>query len=142
MNRDAAIALAAEATRLTGDVYVAEIDYRYGQAPTFLILDHRGGTIAEGLTEEEVIADAMEVLDLADDVRARPDLYTPETRAAYGVETEEERAAREEEDDLVALAEQEAEEEAEAAAAREREAWSEYGVARDEAIYGPSEFVF
>lgn len=140
----AALALAQEATDVTGTLYVAVIDYSGAETlPTFAVVDEtRGGFIVEDLVEEDLIADVVEVLDLAEAVAADPDAYHPDTRAAFGVETAEEREARDREDEAAWLAEIEAEAANDLALAREREAWSEYAVARDEALYGPSEPVW
>lgn len=139
----AALDLAQEVSDLTGTLYVAVIDYSGAETlPTFAVVDERGGFIVEDLVEEDLLADAVEYLDLADAVAADPATYHPDTRAAFGVETDEEREARDREDEAAWLAEIEAEAANDLALAREREAWSEYAVARDEALYGPSEPVW
>ena len=140
----AAIALAQEATEVTGDVYLAVIDYSGAETlPTFVIYDEATGReVVENLTEEDVIADVTEVLDLADAVAADPETYHPDTRAAFGVETDEEREARDREDDASWLAEIEAEAANDLALAREREARAEYAYAASEEFYGVSELVF
>ncbi len=139
----AALDLAQEVSDLTGTLYVAVIDYSGAETlPTFAVVDERGGFIVEDLVEEDLLADAVEYLDLADAVAADPETYHPDTRAAFGVETDEEREARDREDEAAWLAEIEAEAANDLALAREREAWSEYAVARDEALYGPSEPVW
>jgi len=139
----AAIALAQEATEVTGTLYVAVIDYSGAETlPTFAVVDERGGLIVEDLTEEDLLADAVEVLDLADAVAADPETYHPDTRAAFGVETAEERDAREREEALAWQAEIEAEAANDLALAREREAQAEHAYAASEALYGPSELVF
>ena len=139
----AALDLAQEVSDLTGTLYVAVIDYSGAETlPTFAVVDERGGFIVEDLVEEDLLADAVEYLDLADAVAADPATHPPDTRAAFGVETDEEREARDREDEAAWLAEIEAEAANDLALAREREAWSEYAVARDEALYGPSEPVW
>lgn len=140
----AAIALAQEATEVTGDLYLAVIDYSGAETlPTFVIYDEVSNRYhVEGLTEEDVIADVIEVLDLSDAVAADPETYHPDTRAAFGVETAGEREAREREEALAWQAEIEAEMLNEAALDREREARAEYAYAASEALYGASELVF
>ena len=120
-----AVALANEVSAITDDHYVAVIG---SDGISFAILDHRGlGPVVEDLTEEDVIADALEVLDLGDAVAADPEAYTPETRAAHGVETAEERAAREAQEDAIAEVEVALEAFAEQHAAEDRERRAEVG---------------
>lgn len=130
------IALANEVGQITGNRYVVTLT---SGAPVFTIVDERGLPVVENLTEEDLIADAVEVLDLADAVAADPETYHPDTRANYGVETAAETAAREQAEAEAWAAEIDAERLAEIDAAREREARSEYAYAASEAIYGPSD---
>lgn len=137
----AALDLAQEATEITGTTYVAEIDYSGAERlPTYAVVDEiRGGFIVEDLTEEDVIVDVIETLDLAEAVAARPEDYHPDTRRAFGIETDEDREAREADEDAAAEAEQYLDGLAEIHAARELEARAEFAYHRDEALYGPSD---
>lgn len=81
MHTDAALALAALATAILGDVYVANIDYRYGTLPTFSVVDPFGAFAEQGETAAEVEAAIIETVEFYEAVAADPAPYHADTVA-------------------------------------------------------------
>lgn len=85
MTTAAALALAALATAITGDTYLAVIDYSgLGQAPTFTIADPFGIFDDEALLPSDVEAAIIETVEFYEAVAADPEGFHADTIAEAG----------------------------------------------------------